>query len=425
MQQDISTIDRTANVTRRDAIFGIAAGLGLRWLPATGESAEKKQDVQKRSLIIIWLAGGPSQLETWDPHPGTSIGGPTQSIGTAIRGVRIAADFPLLADQFHHFSVIRSLISREGDHERATYFLKTGYRPDPTLTHPSLGAIAAHEVPSPGLEIPSHVSLGSNRWPARGGYLGDRYDAFKIAKPGEKIRNLTPRVNPLRQDRRLRNLELITRNFREYRSRPVDQTRHSETVQEALRMMNSNQLRAFELDPEPIGLRNRYGDSTLGRGCLVARRLIEQGVRAVEVTQSGFDTHADNFSQHASLAEDLDSALSSLVVDLHERGLLQQTSILCIGEFGRTPQVNRLEGRDHWPHGFSCLLAGGGLRSGLVLGETDPEGRKQKPSDPIPVADLYATLLSSLEIDPDREIMTPIGRPMSFAGGTPIARLLE
>ena len=188
--------------------------------------------------------------------------------------------------------------------------------------------------------------------------------------------------------------------------------------------MTSDQQKAFAIDEESPATRAAYGDSVFGRGCLVARRLIEQGVRAIEVTHENYDSHANNFETHKKNAVELDSAFVALLRDLSERDLLDSTVVLCIGEFGRTPKINLEEGRDHWPSGFSCLVGGGGLRGGLVIGATDPMGERSKPENPVPIADLHATILKTLNIDPGHEVLTPIGHPMPYSAGTPIGRLL-
>jgi hypothetical protein len=415
----------SAALSRRD-VLQLAAALGLSFrLPAIDlRAAERRGGERPKSLLVLWLAGGPSQLETWDPHPGTTIGGPTQAIDTTIRGVQIAADYPRVAEQLHRLSVIRSLVSKEGDHERGAYFVKTGYRPDPTLIHPSLGAIVTHERPDPAVEIPAFVSLGDDPFASRGGYLGNRFDPYRIHEPGHDGGNLKPHVAIDRQQRRLEALGVVSNAFQRGRTRRVEETLHQHTVDAALRMMDSSQLAAFSLADEPAAVKAAYGDSRFGRGCLVARRLVEQGVRAIEVTQNGFDTHADNFTGHTLRAGYIDPALSALLTDLADRDLLQSTVILVIGEFGRTPNINPASGRDHWPTGFSCLVGGGGLASGVVIGETDPTGEKKIPTDPIEVPDLYATILSVLGVDFARELITPIGRPMQLCPGKPIERLL-
>jgi hypothetical protein len=301
--------------------------------------------------------------------------------------------------------------------------LHTGYRPESTLVHPSIGAIATFEQPDPAVEIPPFVSLGDANFPPRGGFLGDRFDAYRILSPGGNGSNLSPLVEPTRQNRRLDNLRIASQAFTRGRRTQVEQTLHQHTIDAALKMMTSEQLKAFSIESESRELRDAYGNNSFGNGCLVARRLLEVGVRSIEVSLSGFDTHAKNHEGQAARAKTLDPALATLMKDLVTRELLQSTVVLVIGEFGRTPKINGLEGRDHWPNGFSCLLGGGGLAKGRVIGETDPEGDVKKPKDPVEIADLYATVLHTLGIDFAKEIITPIGRPMKFSSGQPIERL--
>jgi hypothetical protein len=408
----------------------MAGGLGLSFLlPALDtRAADERGPARAKSLILLWMGGGPSQLETWDPHPGTKIGGPTASIKTKIEGLEIADLFPKTAEHIHHLNVIRSMVSKEGDHERGTYLLKTGYRPDPTLIHPSLGAILAHKYEADGesgVDIPRFISLSPGQWPGRGGFLGDQFDGFKVFDPRDSLNNMASRVVEQRQARRIASLNVVENTFAQRRQIQTDATRHRDTVQRALKMMTSDQLKAFrDVDQEPLALRTAYGDSPFGRGCLVARRLVERGVRAVEVELNGFDTHAQNFTGHKTQADILDPAFSTLINDLHELDLLASTVVLCIGEFGRTPNINPLEGRDHWPTGFSAVVGGGGFRSGLVVGATDPTGKEKDPEDPIEVADLFATILHTLGVEHNREMQTPIGRPMKLSAGKVLDRLL-
>lgn len=411
---------------RRD-LLRLAAGLGLSFaVPGLDlRAANRRGPERPKSLILLWLNGGPSQLETWDPHPGTKIGGPTQAIGTTIPDCQIAAEFPLLAQQLHQVSVIRSLMSKEGDHERGTYAVRTGYRPDPTTIHPALGAIAVHELPDSAVEIPQFVSLGDPGFPSRGGYLGDRFDPYRIFSPGDSGQNLTPNVDEQRQQRRLAALNVTSQAFRQGRSQRVENTLHQHNLDAALKMMTSDQLKAFSIKEEPAEIQKAYGDTPFGKGCLIARRLVEQGVRAIEVAQTGFDTHADNFTGHTLRAKIMDPAMATLFTELAERDLLASTVVLVIGEFGRSPSINPLEGRDHWPTGFSCLVGGGGLKAGQVIGSTDPEGKEKTPTDPIEIPDLYATILKTMGIDYARELITPIGRPLKLSTGTPIERLLS
>lgn len=412
-------------MNRRD-VLRVVAGLGLSFaLPALEpRAAQRRGEERSKSLITLWLAGGPSQLETWDPHPGTKIGGPTGAIETRLPGLQIADLYPRMAEQIHEMTVIRSMVSKEGDHERGTYLLKTGYRPDPTTIHPSLGAILTQQLPAGDVQIPQHMSIIGSQWPARGGYLGDEYDAFKIYDPRANLQNMVSRVDRDRQDRRVASLDMVEKAFSKARHLQADATLHRDTIKRALTMMTSEQLKAFKIEEEPKEIRAAYGDSSFGVGCLVARRLVEMGVRAIEVNLDGFDSHAKNFSAHQNRAKDLDPAFAALIRDLKARDLLESTVVLCIGEFGRTPNINPLDGRDHWPTGFSCIIGGGGFQRGLVIGETDPTGEKKEPVDPIEVQDLYATILHALGVEYAKELTTPIGRPMALSKGTPIERLL-
>lgn len=373
-------------------------------------------------MLTIWLDGGPSQLETWDPHPDSPIGGPTRAIDTTLPGVRIAADFPRMAEQLHHLSLVRSLVSKEGDHARALHFVRTGYRPDGTLAHPSLGSIVTRELPAEGLDLPPFVSLGHTELASRGGYLGGRFDAFLIRDPG-RVPDAADRGQQDRMQQRLKDLDVVSRTFAQAREPALARTLHRESLDAALRMMTSAQVAAFDVSTEPQPVRDAYGNSQVGRACLIARRLIELGVRAVDVTHLNYDTHEDNFTTTKRLAGELDGALAALVRDLVERDLLESTVVLCLGEFGRTPQINPKEGRDHWPSGFSCLIGGGGLASGVVVGATDPTGARKEPESPVGIPDLGATVLGALGIDPLKSVVTPIGRPMKLSEGTSIERL--
>jgi hypothetical protein len=414
-------------LTRRSALR-IAGALGLSFVvPGMAHAAaERRGQERPKSLITLWMGGGPSQLETWDPHPGGAIGGPTRAIRTSVAGLEIADLFPKTAGQIHHLNVVRSLVSKEGDHERGTYHGLTGYRPDPTLVHPSLGAIVTSELPDKSIEIPMHVSLagGAGFTLPRGGYLGDDLDAFRIFDPAQNLKNMKAGVPDDRARRRREALDVIGKAFRSGREERVAATLHETTLEKALGMMSSEQLAAFDMSKEPVNVAAAYGDSRFGRGCLIARRLVQYGVRSVQVVLDGFDTHAENFSGHVTQAEILDPALSALVKDLVDQDLLSSTVVVCIGEFGRTPKINPLDGRDHWPTGFSCLVGGGGLASGVVYGATDPAGEKTAPVDPVTVADLYATILKTMGVQPEREVITPVGRPMKLCEGKPIERLM-
>jgi uncharacterized protein (DUF1501 family) len=419
---DIQSLDRRAALQMMAAM-----GLSLTLPGMTAKAASRRSHERPKSLITLWMSGGMSQLETWDPHPGSPSAGDVSGIPTTVDGLQISNLLPQMAEQMHSTTVIRSLTSLEGDHERGTFFVKTGYRLDPTLTYPALGAIAAHELPDSRVEIPQHVSLGGNNFWPQGGYLGNEWDAFRVFDPGRSLGNLTSGVSDSRQQQRLEGLRLLGRQFEQGRPQVLNNTLHEKTVDRAVRMMSSEQLKAFRLDDEPSAVKQAYGDNRFGRGCLVARRLVEVGVRAVEVCLNGFDTHVSNHEGHRTNCEMLDPAFATLLTELRERDLLESTIVLCISEFGRTPQINPAGGRDHWPNWFSCVVAGGGFREGLVLGQTPasiPTDRKVKPDTPVTIPQLYATILHAMGIKWDDEVITPIGRPMTFASASPIPSLL-
>lgn len=415
----------------RRTVLQLAAASSTSWLArvagvlaAEAQKAPARPKEPARAVILLWLAGGPSQLETFDPHPDKSIAGGTAAIETSVSGIRLAAGLPQLAEQMESISLVRSLVSQEGDHERGTYLVKSGYRPNPTMVHPSIGAICASQLPIEGTEIPRHVSILAGQWPGQGGFLGASYDAFQMGDPRGPVPDVAARVAAERMHRRLADLDVVEQAFAQGRTAEVKATGHRATIDAARRMMGSDQLQAFDVSLEPRALRDRYGDTPFGRGCLAARRLIEVGVRCVEVTLTGWDSHVNNHAIHQRQVETLDPAFATLVADLRERELLNHTLVLCGGEFGRTPHLNRLEGRDHWPHGFSMALAGGGIRGGQVVGATDPEG-SERVVDPCPVANIHATVLAALGLDPDQENLTPAGRPVKLSEGLPIGPLLD
>ncbi len=416
-----------ARQSRRQWLAASGA-LGAGWLGGVSRLLARQAEspefrTRPQSVILLWLAGGPSQLETFDPHADRPIAAGTKAIATSQPGVELAEGFQALAQQMHRVSLVRSLVSKEGDHARGTYLAKTGYNPNPALVHPAIGAVICHELADEAVEIPRHVSILPDGFPSRGGYLGAPYDAFQSGDPAQKVPDVEARVPESRRRRRLDDLEVVERQFARGRGPLVDQTQHRATLAQAVQMMSSQQLRAFDVQQEPAANLARYGATAFGRGCLAARRLIEVGVRCVEVTLAGWDSHANNHSIQRALVETLDPALASLVADLAERDLLDRTIVLCLGEFGRTPRLNPLEGRDHWTSGFSMAVAGGSLAAGRVWGATDPEGGRQV-LDPVTFADVHATVLDALGIDRLKEIVAPGGRPIKLSEGTPISGLL-
>ncbi len=420
----------------RRTLFGSGSALVMSSLArqlAIADETGKTDSARPKSVILLWMEGGPSQLETFDPHPGGRTGGDVKSIDTSIKGVQISDLLPRTAEQMHLTSLVRSVTTKEGDHARAVYNVKTGFRPDPTLRHPSIGAIVCHADDRLS-DIPRHISIVPGKYPSRGGYLGAAYDAFKINDPAGSVPNVRGRVSKERYDRRIHDLyELVEKEF--HRDRLVDlekrRTLHQTATDAAIRMMSSEQLAAFDVSEEPKADLEAFGDHRFGRGCLAASRLIEVGVRCVEVTLGGWDSHVTNHSLQQSACETLDPALASLLTRLKERDLLDSTLVICGGEFGRTPTINAANGRDHWPHGFSTLLAGCGIRRGTVYGATaaDPAPDRKNPlddlNDAVTVADLHATILATLGINYQEELDTPVGRPMKRSEGKVIEAIIR
>jgi hypothetical protein len=291
--------------------------------------------------------------------------------------------------------------------------------------HPSIGAICCRQLPIGDTEIPRYVSILPDAFPGGGGFLGNQYGPFKTFDPQDPIPDVRSYVDPARDERRLADLDVVEDAFAAGRRRAVEATLHRPLMRDARTMMTSEQLQAFDVRNEPAALREAYGDTPFGRGCLAARKLIEVGVRCVEVTLRGWDTHINNHEAHLELLKTLDPALSALLADLRGRELLDRTLVVCGGEFGRTPTINRAGGRDHWPAGFSMLLAGGRLRRGYVHGATDPEGGKLSAEQGVGFGDLHATLLAALGIDPRQEEVASVGRPMKLAEGKVLDALLE
>ncbi|HAY82022.1 MAG TPA: DUF1501 domain-containing protein [Planctomycetaceae bacterium] len=428
---------RSANRVSRRTLLQTAGCGAASWLSGLSrvlarDAEQAPRGERPKSLILLWMQGGPSQLETFDPHPGSPIGGETQAIATANPGVEIASGLEQVADVMDQISLVRSVTSKEGDHERATYNTKTGFRPDPTLVHPSIGAVLCHQFQG-GAKIPTHVTISSGQFPGRGGYLGDQYDAFKIGDPQNPIPDVKASVGEKRFQRRLTDLfNVVEAEFARGRLRNADaqKTLHRVSMRAARTMMSSAQLKAFDVSHYSQAERDAYGDSAFGRGCLAARGLIEAGVRCVEVTLNGWDSHINNHELQAGWVATLDPAYAALLRDLKARDLLDSTMVVWAGEFGRTPRINLAEGRDHWPHGFTVALSGGGIRPGVVYGETaaDPKLDEGNPlqdvKQPRNIQDVHATILKAFGVDSERMLDTPIGRPMAISEGTPITELL-
>lgn len=370
-------------------------------------------NAQAEAVIVLWLAGAPSQFETFSPKPKSKNGGLTKAIQTNVSGVEIADNFPLLSKQMDKITLIRTLTSKEGNHARASYLMHTSYPPTGVVKHPSFGGITAKELGgAKEFDLPYFVSLSGPSYSAE--FLGKEYSPYVIKdvkKPLQNINKYTT-VNDSRFNERVNLLKDIDDNF--YKEKGVDDiNEHKIIYEKSIKMMNSPLIKAFDISEESDVMKQAYGDNDFGKGCLMARRLVEAGVKFVEVTLDGWDTHTDNFSRSANLAKQLDPAFSTLVQDLSQKGMLDRTLVICMGEFGRTPVINANEGRDHYPDAFACAVAGGGIRGGRVYGETNDDGN-QIVSNPVPPENLFATLCHQLGIDYNKVNYSPVGRPLKY-----------
>jgi uncharacterized protein (DUF1501 family) len=410
--------------SRRTFLRASAAGVGataLSWADAVRAATPA---LRKRGLacILLFLQGGPSQFETFDPKPGRETGGPTKAIPTAVPGIQVAEHWPLLARQMKDVAVLRSLTGREGNHQRAQFLLHTGYAPAGGVKYPNIGAVAAREIGAADFDLPHFVCVAGTT--ATGaGFLGMKYAPFLVGDPnGLPMNTRLPKgVDGRVLHRRLRLMGKLEKEFAESGAEALV-TDHRALEDTAARLVLNPRLKAFDLKQEKDALRDRYGRTPFGQGCLLARRLVEAGVTFVEVVSSNWDSHRDNFNAHKRLAGVVDPGFSALLADLKERGLLATTLVLCLGEFGRTPRINSLSGRDHYPQACSAALAGCGVKGGQVIGATDADGVRVTRR-PVSVPDLFCSICQALKINPRRATRVN-DRPVRIVeGGTAVKEL--
>ena len=415
----------------RMAALGVGLG-GHGWLRTL--AADTARDPRrKRACILLWMSGGPSQTDTFDLKPEHKNGGPFQEIASSVPGIRISEHLPQTARQMKRLAIIRSMHTKEGDHGRATYHLRTGYPQQGPIDYPPVGALLARELGDAAADLPGFVSITPNRGvnaAAFGaGFLGPRYAPLMVGADGGralKVQDLplADGVTKSQADARVNLLEGLEHDFvgRHPDAGPLS---HQAAYERAVRLMKPAAARAFDLDEEPDRLRDAYGRSLFGQGCLLARRLVERHVPFVEVTLNGWDTHIQNFDAVPRLSAVLDQAWAALLTDLEQRGLLDSTLVVWMGEFGRTPQINGQVGRDHFPNAWTTVLGGGGIRGGQVVGRTSTDGTMVEER-PVPVPDFMATIWQALGIDPTKQNLSNVGRPIRLAdvGAVPVREVL-
>lgn len=437
---------------RRKFLTAAAAGVSLNgWLGRLAAAAPAGQ--RPKSCILLWMAGGPSHIDTFDPKPEApaEVRGEFQAIETSVPGIRISEHFPRFAKLMQHAAILRGMSTLESDHKLATYHLHTGYQNRAgAVSFPSLGALVAKELGQRDVALPNFITIGRGPQEAlTSGFLGPEQQPLTVNDPIRGLDFIEPAGEPQKFSRQIELLQGFDAAFHARYQNPAGET-HRTSIDRAVRLMNSQQKQAFDLSREPANIREMYGPppptaappaaggkmvkmvsggerpGSFGQGCLMARRLVEAGVPFVEVVMGdgvGWDTHRDNFPRVRALSLECDAALAALVTDLESRGLLDSTLIVWMGEFGRTPQCTG-GGRNHWSRAWSSVLIGGGIRGGQVVGRTDRDGAAVVER-PISVPDFLGTVCTVLGVDYKRKNRPPgVPRPIPIVDTSKEIKLL-
>ncbi len=435
-----------APISRRQVLrygAGAAAAAGLLAAPLRHVFAEEGTDQvakaiagrgKAKQVILLFMSGGASHLDTFDPKPGATTQGPTRSIDTAVSGVKIASSLPEVAKRMQDIALIRGMTSKEGNHERARYLMHTGYAPTPTVVHAGLGTIVSHELGSKTAALPECIAI--NGPGARPGYMGVRHAPFAIQvqapaggsdergparrrqggggkRPVVQNLELAGGMTKERRDERVGFLEKLNARFGKDRTKGVGEAQQA-MFDRARKLMDSPKNTAFDLESEKPATIERYGKTRFGMGCLMARRLIDEGVKCVEVMMGGWDTHDDGFNRVRTLNQQLDPAVAALLDDLKASGKFDETLVVWVGDFGRTPRIDTgRNGRGHYPRAWSAWLAGGGVQGGRVIGKTDAKGETVVDGHVKP-EDFYASIMHATAIDAAKTFYTSQGRPIQI-----------
>jgi hypothetical protein len=396
---------------------------------------------KNKSLIILWMGGGPTTIDLWDMKPGSPNGGEHKPKPTAASGIEITEHLPTIAKQFKNLSIIRSLTTKEGDHNRGSYLMATGRSPNPLSDFPHIGSVLAYQYSldaeaMKNMDLPAFINVGGGLPGGAGaGFLGMKYANFTVQNPGSIPENMEAPKNVSDQmARRAALFDALEGNDPKHKGVGMKTNvtndaaqAHKDVYKKALDLVVSSKKDVFQFNgsKDQADLA-RYGNTGFGRGCLLARRLVEQGVACVEVNLGGWDMHQGIFNNLATRAlPDLDRGMGSLVGDLAASGKLKDTVIVWMGEFGRTPRINQNGGRDHYPRAWSVVVGGGNIKGGIAYGSTDKDGTSPK-DNPVEIQNLYATLYAGLGLAPDTQIRDNLGRPTAIAGekATPIKELI-
>ena len=390
---------------RRSFLAGFSSLPLVELLSASADELRKKN----KSAILLWMGGGPSTMDIWDLKPEAPTGGPFRPISTT-GDVEICEHMPLMAKQMHHMAIVRSMSTREADHMRGRYYMHTGYVPNPSIEHPSYGAVLSHQLRRENLEIPQFVSVGGGSVGA--GFLGMNYAPFVVNSNGQ-VRNLDVKPDQ-RFFQRAYALDVIENSFINQRRGSIASD-HRDVLRQAFNLLTSEQMEAFKVVGEPDAVKDRYGDNNFGKSCLMARRLVEVGVPFIEVNLGGWDNHQNIFpTLRDNKLPMLDKGMSALVEDLEQRGLLEDTAIIWMGEFSRTPRINQNAGRDHWARSWSVVVGGAGMNGGIAIGKTNSDGTRVE-TEPYTSQDVMSSVCKALGISLTTTFTSKNGRPMKIA----------
>ena len=418
------------SLSRRDLMHRAARYcLGVSALPfafqtASGAPARTAGSTGKAEhLIYLYMTAAMSQLDTLDPKPGREVQGQTGVIKTKIPGVQLSEHMSGIASISDKVAVVRSLNTTTAAHEQARYLMRTSYRPLATTKHPGLGSWMQKMKGRISKELPPSVQIGGGVGP---GYLGAQYAPVPLGDPAQGLQNTKSPAYLTDDafDKRMTLANAFDSGFRTKSTKNSKVNGYDDLYSDAIRLLRSQDLEAFDISKEPDDQKTAYGETRLGRGALLARRLVERGVRFVEISFGSWDHHNQIFDNVPDKAQELDKVVTALIKDLSSRGLLDSTLVVIGTEFGRKPKINQNVGRDHHPAAFSSLLAGGGIKGGQAYGKSD-EDAFYVEDDGVSVEDFNATIAKSLGIPHDQEIFSPDGRPFTIGnGGTPIAKLV-
>ncbi|NCF92920.1 MAG: DUF1501 domain-containing protein, partial [Verrucomicrobiaceae bacterium] len=415
-----SIINRSDELSRRGFLSQTAGGLlGVSLMPSLAPTSlfaqTRNPSAKANKVIYLYMSGGMSHMDTFDPKPGADEQGPVQAIDTNVDGIKISEYLPSLARQMDKMALVRSLSSTQGAHEQGQYFMHSSYTPRGTIQHPGLGAWMHRLDGRKNSTLPASVRIGGSSRGSGSGFLESKFAPLVINNPNDGLKNSKRRQGMSEKEFKDR-LDLASAFDEEFHRRYNHKKvrAYTDMYEDAIRLMKSEDLKAFDLNKESKDVRDEYGDNSFGQGCLLARRLIENDVRFVEVSLGGWDTHNNNFDSVSRRAGVLDQAMATLISDLERRGLLEETLVVLATEFGRTPRINENDGRDHFPKAFSGVLAGGGIKGGQAYGVTD-ETSSNVLDQRVSVPDFNATIAHALGLPLDEVVYSPSKRPFTVA----------